>query len=309
MNPGSDGSGASWAARLERAFVPLTALAGIVGLLLPAPLRTAVDHSAINVVLAFLVLTSAASVPTGTRQRLRANAGRLAVVLALSTVALGFSAWAVSHLVSDRELAHGVLALGVAPTEIATIALTALAGGAVAVTAALLTTSTVISVLIAGPVLAIEAGGNVNATKVLVDLVVIVAVPMLLGLASRRFVTRSERLGGSLEPLSMLAVVVLVALVASQVHFTSDYATVLVALIVFIAASTVAGAAISRLAPADVGVAVLLSTSIRDFAIASGIATSAFGAASAGPLGLYGVLVIGWGAVLARAQRRRSRRP
>ena len=305
MSNGSNGSGASRAARLERAFVPLIVLAGIVGLIVPGPLRTAVDHSAINVVLAFLVLTSGASVPRGAGQRVRDGAGRIAMVIALSTAALGFSAWAVSHLVNDRVLAHGVLALGVAPTEIATITLTALAGGAVAVTAVLLTTSTVISVVIAGPVLAYEAGGHVDATKVLVDLVVVVAVPMMVGLTSRRLVTRSGRLSASLEPLSMLAVVVLVALVAGQVHLTSDYATVSLAMVLFIAASTVGGVAIARIGRADEAVAILLSTSIRDFAIASGIATSAFGAAAAGPLGLYGMLVIGWGALLARAERRR----
>ena len=274
----------------------------------PAPLRTAVDHNAINVVLAFLVFASGASVPTGAGQRLRTRAGRLATVVALSSITVGVTAWAVSHLVTDQVLAHGVLALGVAPTEIATIALTALAGGAVAVSATLLTTSTVVSVLIAGPVLALEAGGTVHATNVLFDLVVVVGIPMIVGLTSRRYVNRSVRVTVALEPLSMLAVVTLVALVASQVHLTSEYTTVAVALVLFIVASTVAGSVISRLMPGDDAVAILLTTSIRDFAIASGIASSAFGSAAAGPLGLYGMLAIGWGALLARVQRRHARR-
>jgi hypothetical protein len=40
--------------------------------------------------------------------------------------------------------------------------------------------------------------------------------------------------------------------------------------------------------------------SMRDFAVASGIAAAAFGSAATGPLGIYGVLVIAWGAVVAR---------
>lgn len=216
--------------------------------------------------LVILVLASAASVPTGAGRRLRASARRLAVVLVLSTVVLGAGAWVVSQLVSDRVPAHGVLALGVAPTEIATIALTALAGGEVAVTAALLTSSTVISVLIAGPVLAFEAGGNLNASRVLVDLTLIVALPMLVGLVSRPFVARSKGATAAREPMSMLAVVVLVALVASQVHFTRSYVGVAVALVCFIAVSTASGYAIARLGPADEGTAIMLSTSIRDFA-------------------------------------------
>jgi hypothetical protein len=45
---------------------------------------------------------------------------------------------------------------------------------------------------------------------------------------------------------------------------------------------------------------------MRDFAVAAGIAASAFGAPSAAPLGLYGVLVIVWGMALASARRRRD---
>ena len=38
---------------------------------------------------------------------------------------------------------------------------------------------------------------------------------------------------------------------------------------------------------------------MRDFAIASGIAAAAFGAAAAAPLGLYGIMVMLWGTGLA----------
>lgn len=283
--------------------MPLIGASGLLGLLVPAPERFAVDHAGINTVLVILVLASAATVPAGAGGRLRSSATMLALVLVLTTIALATSAWIVSHLVSNSELAHGVLALGVAPTEIATIALTALAASDVAITAALLVSSTVVSVVIAGPILAFEAGGRVNASSVLVDLTLIVALPMVVGLAGRRLAARSARLMSSVEPVSMVAVVVLVALVASQVRLTRDYVIVAFALVCFIALSTARGIALSRLAPGRERAAIALSISIRDFAIASGIATSAFGAVAAGPLGLYGMLVIGWGALLARLLR------
>jgi len=44
---------------------------------------------------------------------------------------------------------------------------------------------------------------------------------------------------------------------------------------------------------------------MRDFAIAAGIAVGAFGAASAAPLGLYGVMVISWGMAVATLRRDR----
>lgn len=114
-------------APLEALFLPLVVVAGVIGSVYPGPERVAIDHGAINATLVVLVLASATSVQAGAARRLRDSAGRLAAVLGVSSVALGASAWAVSHLVGDRVLRHGVLALGVAPAEIATIALTTLA--------------------------------------------------------------------------------------------------------------------------------------------------------------------------------------
>ena len=41
--------------------------------------------------------------------------------------------------------------------------------------------------------------------------------------------------------------------------------------------------------------ALLLTTSMRDFAIAAALATAAFGPAAAAPLGIYGIAVLIWG--------------
>jgi hypothetical protein len=57
----------------------------------------------------------------------------------------------------------------------------------------------------------------------------------------------------------------------------------------FMAGSTLLGAVIARGAPRSLVTGLLLTTSMRDFAIAAGIATAAFGPTSAAPLGLYGV--------------------
>jgi predicted Na+-dependent transporter len=51
----------------------------------------------------------------------------------------------------------------------------------------------------------------------------------------------------------------------------------------------------------------MLTVSMRDFAIAAGLATSAFGAAAAAPLGLYGVVVLVWATAVAGFARRRAR--
>jgi hypothetical protein len=47
---------------------------------------------------------------------------------------------------------------------------------------------------------------------------------------------------------------------------------------------------------------------MRDFAIAAGIAATAFGPAAAAPLGLYGIVALVWGTALAGALRQRTTR-
>jgi predicted Na+-dependent transporter len=102
-------------------------------------------------------------------------------------------------------------------------------------------------------------------------------------------------------------VTILVWLVASQVRLSASYIAVGLALLVFLAGSALLGTALGIGTPTPVKTALLLTTSMRDFAIAAGIAVAAFGAESAAPLGLYGVMVIGWGMAIATlGSRRRS---
>ena len=76
------------------------------------------------------------------------------------------------------------------------------------------------------------------------------------------------------------------------------------ALVVFLLASVVVGRLLGLRAPRPVAAALLLTTSMRDFAIAAGLAAAAFGPAAAAPLGLYGILVLVWGTAAAGALRR-----
>jgi predicted Na+-dependent transporter len=87
------------------------------------------------------------------------------------------------------------------------------------------------------------------------------------------------------------------------------YASVAGALAVFLLASALIGWLLGWRAPRPVADAVLLTTSMRDFAIAAGLATAAFGPAAAAPLGLYGILVLIWGTAAAATLRRRSPAP
>lgn len=77
------------------------------------------------------------------------------------------------------------------------------------------------------------------------------------------------------------------------------------ALLAFLAGSALTGWLLGARAGRPAAVAVLLTTSMRDFAIAAGLAAAAFGPAAAAPLGLYGILVLVWGTAAAGVARRR----
>ena len=70
---------------------------------------------------------------------------------------------------------------------------------------------------------------------------------------------------------------------------------VLLAVMIFLLGSALLGALLGRRTSSGVAIPLLLTTSMRDFAIAAGLASAAFGPRAAAPLGLYGVVVLIWG--------------
>jgi predicted Na+-dependent transporter len=290
------------AARASHAHIELVLIAGAATLsqAVPEPARFLVGHRGLDVSLAVLVLATAVAIPPSTVRGLPANARRLAVALVCSALVLPALSWAVAHLVSPLALRRGVLTVGLAPAEIASVATTSLAGGDTAIAAGILIGSTVITVAAAGVGLRLlGGGGTIHVIPLLSNLGLVVGAPMAAGIAFRTKLPLTDRQEAAAERLSIAVVTILVWLVASQVRLSSSYLAVTAALLLFLAGSAVLGAALGLRAPAPVATAVLLTTSMRDFAIAAGIAVAAFGSASAGPLGLYGVIVLAWGMAIA----------
>jgi len=83
------------------------------------------------------------------------------------------------------------------------------------------------------------------------------------------------------------------------------YLPVTLALLAFLAGSAALGWLLTvGLLPAR-RLALALPVGMRDFAVAAGIATAAFGPAAAAPLGIYGVLVLLAGALAAQITQRK----
>jgi predicted Na+-dependent transporter len=262
----------------------------------------------IDAALAVLVFATGLSLRLADLAAVRVAWRRIAVVLLVSTATLPALAWAASRLIAAGELRSGLLAVGVAPAEVATVALCAIAGGEAAVCAVLLVASTVVTVLLAGPILSLlGASAAVSAAGLLGNLALVVALPLAAGAGLAAARPPGPRLDAAARLVTVLALLVLLWQVASQVRLDSAYGRVVAALVVYIAGSAVLGWALAARLPARRATAVVLPVAMRDFAVAAGIATAAFGPSAAAPLGAYGVLVLLAGSAVALLVRRRDR--
>ncbi len=295
---------------IDRFLLPLVLISAAVGVSFPGPGRRADTADAILFTLAVLVFSTGASVTFSEMGAIRTSARRLAVVLPVTTVGLPVIAWLASRLVSGVALRGGILSAGIAPTEVASVALTGLAGGDAVLAAGLLVSSTILAVLLAGPILSI-AGAHSEASQLglLSTLALVVALPLVAGSAMRSL----EPFGGREQPIVRVAgtasLLVLLWEVASQLHLRAGDARVLLALLAYLAGGVVLGWLLAIGAPPAQRTAIVLPTAMRDFAVAAGIAASAFGTAAAAPLGIYGLLVLIFGAAAVYVARSRQPTP
>jgi predicted Na+-dependent transporter len=331
--------------------------AAILGLSVQPPLAWLAARQGINVLLAILVLATAVTIDPAALRRLAAAWRSLLLALAVGITVLPALSWALSRLVAAGPLRDGVLAVGLAPCEVASVATTAMAAGEAAVAAGVLIGSTVAAVALAGPILTLEAGrASVSPGAIIANLALVVALPLAAGLAARaaaelpasapaelpasapaelpardapvsnpaparsrhrpsaaRLLTAARvlatpRAEAVAARIALAAVAALVALIAAEVRLSAAYLAVAAALLLFLLASALLGRVLGARAPAPTATALLLTTSMRDFAIAAGLAAAAFGPAAAAPLGLYGIAVLIWGTAVAGVLRSRLAR-
>ncbi len=287
--------------------------AAVIGLTVQRPLAWLAARQGINVLLVILVFATAVTIDPRALRRLAAAWRHVLAAVLVGITVLPALSWAVARLVPAGPLRDGVLVTGLAPCEIASVATTALAGGEAAVAAGVLIGSTLATVVLAAPILTLEAGrASFSPAGVIANLAVVVALPLAAGIALRSLASPVSRAlaTGRAETAAartaLAAVAALVALVAAEVHLTVSYAAVAGALALFLAATAVIGRLLGARSSRPARAALLLTTSMRDFAIAAALAAAAFGPRAAAPLGLYGVAVLIWGTAAAGALRARA---
>lgn len=296
--------------RLFAGYPELTAVAAaaILGLSVQPPLAWLASHQGINILLAILVFATAVTIEPAALRRLTTTWPSLLAALATGITVLPALSWAASRIVAAGSLRDGIMTIGLAPCEIASVATTAMAGGQTALSAGVLIGSTVTTVAAAGPILTLEAGhAAVHPGHIIASLALVVALPLAAGILLRVRIPLGTRAERAASTTAVLAVAALVALIAAEVHLSASYLAVALALIAFLAGSALVGRLLGVGTRQPAAVALLLTTSMRDFAIAAGLAAAAFGTAAAAPLGLYGILVLVWGTAAAGFLRKRHR--
>jgi BASS family bile acid:Na+ symporter len=292
----------------ESYLLILVLAATAAGVAAPAPGRAVSAGNGIDLALAVLVFATGLSLRLADLAAVAVAWRRIAVVLVVSTAALPALAWAASLLIGNPVLRSGMQSVGVAPAEVATVALCVIAGGEAALCAVLLVASTIITVLGAGPILSLMgAPVIVSGSGLLVNLALVIALPLAAGVALRTAWSAGQRADALIRIVTVAALLVLLWQVASQIRLDAGYTRVIAALVVYIAASAVLGRVLAGRAPASRATAVLLPVAMRDFAVAAGIAAAAFGPAAAAPLGAYGVLVLLTGSAVTLLARRAQR--
>jgi predicted Na+-dependent transporter len=303
---GRPGGLAGLAEFLDRFLLPLVLVVAGLGVALPAPGRRVDAGGAILITLTVLVFCTGASVTFADFKGLRTAFRWMALVLAATTIVLPALAWLASRLVTGPALQGGVMAAGVAPVEVASVALTGLAGGEVVVAAGLLIASTLLTVLLAGPILMfLGAHSATSQAGLLATLALVVALPLIAGCGMRTIDPFRGRDRSLIEIVGMVSLLVLLWEIASELRLHTSDVLVAVALLAYLAAASVLGWLLALGAPTPRRTAVILTTAMRDFAVAAGIAASAFGIAAAAPLGIYGVMVLVFGAVVVYISKRR----
>jgi predicted Na+-dependent transporter len=278
--------------RVAGAILPLTLAAAAAALLLPS--RAVAERS--DLLLAALVLLTALGIAPRRLEALRRRPGAVVALSLGPLLVLVPLAWGLSRLF-DGPVRDGVLALGLAPTEVAAVGLVTLAG-ADAVLALAAVAGSLVAAAIAGPLALGVLGGSadVDTGSLVAGFALVVLVPLVAGLAARATVPALGRAEPEYGAGCAVVIAALVYAALSGTEGSGELGQAVLAGGAFLVASGVVAALVLRVT-GDMTPAFCLG--LRDFAVAAALATEAFGPRAGTVAGVYGVMMLVAGAALA----------
>ena len=253
-----------------------------------------------DLVLAALVLFTALGIAPSELADLRSRKSVVAGLVFGPFALLVPLAWAVGRLF-DEPVRDGILALGVASTEVAAVGLVALAGGSAVLALGVLAGSLVVAALAGPPALGLlaQAGTDVAVGELVGRFALVVVLPLALGLAARARFARLSELDAELAGMASLTVVLLLYCAMSGAPGGDELLSAAAGSALFLVASGIAVAAWALVAPSDLRFTGALVIELRDFAVAAALAAQAFGPPAATVAAVYGVLMLLLGAAAA----------
>ena len=276
-------------------LVGLAVVAGVI-----APSKDLAAHS--DLILAALVLAVSLTIePRRLAAAMRAWRPLVALAL-LPLVTLLPLAVVIGRLFEEPER-MGLVALGLAPTEVAVGGLVALAGGSAEVALAVIVLSLVASVLFApilGPLL---AEGGPTTGELLVRFALVVLVPLALGLAARA-TRHAARAASVAKPAGAVVLALLVYAALGDLGDRSALGAAALAGMLFLGGSVALGGALRRALGG--GLTGSFVFSLRDFAVAAVLASELGTPGAAATPAVYGALMLVFATVVAARRRGRS---
>ena len=296
-----------WAERVPDAL-PVLALAA-AGLARLVPSHAIADH--VDLLLAALVLLTALDIDPRQLTELAGHVRTIVLLVIVPACALAALGWLISRFVAG-DLRDGVLALGFAPAEVASVGLIGLIGGMAEAAIAVVGLSLVVSAVAGPPLLAAIAGGAQAARPLalLGHFALIVLLPLLAGLVIRGLTPALARRDAE---ISLGSTLILLLLIFGSLTGTgaATLGSALLVSVAFLSCSSVVAWVTQRTLSHRLDPPLALTIGMRDFAVAAALATAAFGPRAAQVAGVYGTVMLVTAAIvsalLARATPRTRR--
>jgi bile acid:Na+ symporter, BASS family len=284
-------------AAAPRALTPLALAAAALALVVPS--GGLARHS--DLLLAVLVLATALGISAADLARLRDHAVAVALLSVLPVIALAALAWLIGRAF-DTDVRDGLLAVGLSSSEVAAVGLVALAGADATIALGAVTGSLVLAALLGPVAIGLLAGhaGHGGAGHLLGRFALVVIAPLAAGALIRTLAPGVAAADAEREGVAALTVAVLVYAALSGTAGAHGLAPALLAAVVFLLFSGLLGELWRRrTAPGTVAIPGALAIGMRDFAVAAALAAQAFGPRAAAVPGVYGVVMLVAGAVVA----------
>ena len=289
-----------WAERVPDAL-PVLAL-GAAGLARLIPSSTISDH--VDLLLAALVLLTALDIDPRQLTELAGHVRTIVLLVIVPACALAVLGWLLSRFVAG-DLRDGVLALGFAPSEVASVGLIGLIGGMAEAAIAVVGLSLVVSAVAGPPLLAAIAGGAQAAQPLplLGHFALIVLLPFLAGIVIRGLTPALAQRDAEISLGSMFILLLLIFGSLSGTGSATLGSAVLVS-VAFLALSSVVAWITQRTLSHRLDPPLALTIGMRDFAVAAALAAAAFGPRAAQVAGVYGTVMLVAAAIVSALMRR-----